>query len=138
MEPPEKIHNKLPWQIWAFGELPEGVDDPGVEYHLPPEIFISEGTPNSIVGKWVAARGGVGGLHHIAIQVESVADKMKEWQDKNYAEFSSTEPMKCPGLTQVFTKPSKLCGVIFEFIEREEFGFCAANVKALMESTIEK
>ena len=115
--------------------MPEGVDDPGVEYHLPPEIFISEGTPNSIVGKWVAARGGVGGLHHIAIQVESVVDKMKEWQEKGYAEFSSDEPLKCPGLTQVFTKPSKLCGVIFEFIEREEFGFCAANVRQLMEST---
>lgn len=140
LEPTEKTKN-APWAAMVAVAEPTGHEFISaktweyVEYHMAPEIFISEGTPNSIVGKWVAARGGVGGLHHIAIQVPSVVDKMKEWQDKGYAEFSSAEPMKCPGLTQVFTKPSKLCGVIFEFIEREEFGFCASNVKQLMEST---
>jgi 4-hydroxyphenylpyruvate dioxygenase-like putative hemolysin len=60
---------------------------------------------------------------------------MKEWKEKGYAEFTSDEPMRCPGLTQVFTKPSELTGVIFEFIERGEFGFCQSNVRALMDST---
>ena len=87
------------------------------------------------MGDWVAERGGIGGVHHIAYQVEDVEAKMKEWRDKGYAEFYSEEPMTCPGLTQVFTKPSKLTGVIYELISREGKGFCEVNVKGLMEST---
>jgi len=105
------------------------------EYHLAPEIFVSDGTPDSIVGKWVADRDGVGGIHHIAYMVESVKETMAEWKEKGYAEFTTEEPMKCPGLTQVFTKPSELTGVIYEFIEREAQGFCKENVKDLMKST---
>lgn len=95
---------------------------------------MSDGDPESVVGKWVAARAGVGGLHHIAMQVESVEKTMKEWQEKGWAQFTSEKPMTCPGLTQVFTKPNHL-GIIFEFIERGEHGFCQANVKDLMLST---
>ena len=100
---------------------------------MPPEIFVSEGTPGSIVYEWVKQRGP--GIHHIAMQVDSVEDTMAEWQRKGWAEFTSEAPMKCEGLTQVFTKPSQLTGVIYEFIERGTFGFCKENVKALMEST---
>jgi 4-hydroxyphenylpyruvate dioxygenase-like putative hemolysin len=60
---------------------------------------------------------------------------MEEWKAKGWAEFSTEEPLTCEGLIQVFTKPSDLVGVIFEFIEREAFGFCKDNVRALMEST---
>jgi 4-hydroxyphenylpyruvate dioxygenase-like putative hemolysin len=111
--------------------------DPGKtqEYHLAPEIFVSDGTPGSIVAEWVAARAGVGGIHHLAYQVESVQQVMEEWRAKGYAEFTTEAPLTCPGLTQVFTKPSELTGVIYEFIERGEHGFCKDNVKALMEST---
>jgi len=105
------------------------------ELHLPPEIFISDGVPGSIVGNWVEHRDGVGGIHHLAYMVDSVEEKMKEWQEKGYAEFSSDKPLTCPGLKQVFTKPSELTGVIYEFIEREEHGFCVENVGSLMEST---
>tara|TARA_Y100000310_G_scaffold264830_1_gene275610 strand:+ start:386 stop:907 length:522 start_codon:yes stop_codon:yes gene_type:complete len=106
-------------------------------YHLAPEVFVSDGTPDSVVGKWVAERGGVGGIHHIAYCVDSVSDTMKEWKENGYAEFTTEEPLTCPGLTQCFTKPSDLTGVIYEFIERdkESKGFCKDNVKDLMEST---
>ena len=87
------------------------------------------------MGKWVAARDGIGGIHHLAYQVDSVADKMKEWRDKGWAEFTTDEPLTCPDLKQCFTKPSQLTGVIFEFIERGKHGFCAENVAALMNST---
>lgn len=60
---------------------------------------------------------------------------MEEWRAKGLAEFTSQQPLTCPGLTQVFTKPSELTGIIYEFIEREEYGFCKDNVRALMEST---
>ena len=32
-----------------------------MEYHAPPEIFVSDGPEGTIVGDWVADRGGVGG-----------------------------------------------------------------------------
>lgn len=127
LEPPEKLKPFIPWII------PQDF----IQYHLPPEIFVSDGSQGSIVGNWVANRGGIGGIHHIAYQVDDVVAIMNEWKTKGYAEFSSEEPMVCPGLTQVFTKPSDLTGVIYEFIKRDEFGFCAENVKQLMESTKE-
>ena len=126
LEPPEKVANGVPWVQLVPG-------DPPMEYHVPPEIFVSEGSPGSIVGQWVKQHGP--GIHHIAIQVDSVAETMAEWRSKGWAEFSTDTPLHCEGLTQVFTKPSELTGVIFEFIERGTYGFCKENVKALMEST---
>lgn len=133
LEPAEKSQGGLPWIV---PHLPDAaaLGEP-VEYHLAPEIFISDGTPGSIVGEWVAARGGVGGLHHIAFQVADVEAVMRHWQVRGYAEFTTADPIRCPGLTQVFTKPSALTGVIFEFIERGQHGFCRDNVKDLMQST---
>ena len=61
---------------------------------------------------------------------------MAEWQKKGWAEFTSDAPLSCEGLTQVFTKPSSLTGVIFEFIERGKYGFCKENVKALMSESV--
>ena len=135
LEPPEKPKSSVPWS-WCRDYVDVGKISHN-EYHLPPEIFVSDGPPDSIVGKWVAARNNIGGIHHIAYQVNNVEETMKEWKEKGYAEFSSDEPMKCPGLTQVFTKPSKLTGVIYEFIKRGEHGFCADNVKQLMLATAE-
>src|SRR5205807_229039 len=72
---------------------------------------------------------------HLAYQVDSVQSKMNEWKTKGYAEFTTETPLTCPGLTQVFTKPSNLTGVIYEFIERGKHGFCKDNVRDLMIST---
>jgi len=107
------------------------------EYHAPPEIFVSDGPPESIVGDWVSKHGNIGGVHHIAYQTENVEAIMSEWKEKGYAEFYSEEPIVCkdPNLEQVFTKPSELTGVIYEFINREGAGFCKDSVKQLMEST---
>ena len=120
--------------ILSYNELASNTE---VEYHSPPEIFVSDGPEGSIVGDWVAERGGVGGIHHIAYQVPDVKEAMREWRNKGYAEFLSEEPLECPGLKQVFTKPSELTGVIYELIERDGDGFCEVNVRELMESTRE-
>ena len=127
--PPEKLTAETPWSHL------QPIDSNSINYHMAPEIFVSQGTPGSIVEKWVNDRGGIGGIHHLAYQVNSVAEKMKEWQEKGYAEFTTDAPLTCPGLVQVFTKPSALTGVIYEFIEREAHGFCKENVKDLMNST---
>ena len=127
--PPEKRGDSDPWSHLH----PQ--DGREVEYHMAPEIFVSQGSPGSIVAQWVKDRGGIGGVHHMAYQVTSVAAKMKEWQEEGYAEFTTAEPLTCPGLVQVFSKPSQLTGVIYEFIEREKHGFCQENVKDLINST---
>jgi catechol 2,3-dioxygenase-like lactoylglutathione lyase family enzyme len=127
--PPEKISGTVPWSAFNL------VDNRQTEYHLAPEIFISDGSTGSIVKEWVERRDGIGGIHHLAYQVESVEAKMNEWKEKGYAEFASKDPLTCPGLVQVFTKPSALTGIIYELITREEHGFCKDNVKDLMEST---
>jgi len=127
--PPEQITGRMPWAIEHY------FDHEFTTYHMTPEIFISDGTKDSIVGKWVSDRGSIGGIHHLAFQVDSVERKMEEWKAKGYAEFATEKPLTCPGLVQVFTKPSELTGVIYEFIERENHGFCTDNVKALMQST---
>lgn len=141
LEPPEKPKTeKFQWFLNQYlGDFSkeELEKDSVAQFHIPPEIFVSDGTPDSIVGKWVDRRDGVGGVHHLAYQVESVQKTMDEWKEQGYAEFSSDKPLTCPGLTQVFTKPSELTGVIYEFIERGAQGFCQANVKNLMESTKE-
>ena len=126
LEPPEKLDAPVPWTAVLPGAHPQ-------QYHMPPEIFVAEGTPDSIVGQWVKQHGP--GIHHIAIQVESVEKTMREWQANGWAEFTSEDPLHCEGLTQVFTQPSALTGVIFEFIERGQHGFCKENVRGLMVST---
>lgn len=105
------------------------------EYHQAPEIFISDGDENSIVGKWVEKYGNK--IHHIAYQVANVEEIVSLWKEKGYAEFSTDSPIKCPGLTQIFTKPSELTGVIYEFIKRDKEGFCKDSVRKLMESSKE-
>lgn len=129
LEPPEKTSPKLPFHHTHIGF--EGAGD----YHLAPEIFVSEGTPGSIVWNWVQARGGIGGIHHLAYEVESVEKQKQLWIEKGWGDFTSDRPFRCDDLTQIFSKPHKLTGVIFEFIERKGFGFCKDNVKELMKST---
>lgn len=126
--PPEQLNNN-PWltETHFGGQI--------VNYHMAPEIFISDGSQGSIVKKWVEEKGGVGGIHHLAYQVDSVEDKMTELKELGYVEFTTDEPLRCPGLVQVFTKPSELTGIIYEFITREKEGFCRENVKNLMNST---
>jgi hypothetical protein len=78
-------------------------------------------------------------VHHIAYEVDDVAEAMKEWGEKYGVEFYSEGPIVCEedNLVQVFSQPSELTGVIYELIKRGSTnkGFCVKSVKALMEST---
>ena len=81
MEPPEK--RPINTNKWTLSQLQydpsilnNRVEDRNtsirVKYHAPPEIFVSDGPPGSIVGDWVANRGNIGGVHHVAYQVDDV------------------------------------------------------------------
>lgn len=109
-------------------------------YHLAPEIFVSDGTPDSVVGRWVAARNGVGGIHHLAYEVPNVKLTMFRLQSLG-VEFTTNEPIvsKKGDLVQIFTVEDPTMGVIYEFIERRgNRGFNLDNVKQLMLSTDEQ
>lgn len=142
LEPPEKSDApELLWECTLHIPRPDlqhcltSIPEDYVKYHLAPEIFVSDGEPGSIVWDWVQKRDGIGGIHHLAYQVDNVEAKMQEWREKGYAEFTTEKPLTCPDLTQCFTKPSTLTGVIYEFIERGKHGFCQDNVRDLMLST---
>ncbi len=138
--PPEKINSDFQKFVHSQNVIKgfwESQEQNKIEYHyhLAPEIFISDGSMGSIVKDWVDKRDGVGGIHHLAYQVASVEDKVKEMKDAGYLEFTTEEPIRCEGLTQIFTKPSQLTGIIYEFITRDKQGFCKDSVKDLMNST---
>ena len=135
LEPPLRHPVQEMWNVEWVNLHPDTNEEIKTESHAPPEIFVSDGPPGSIVGDWVANRGNVGGVHHMAHECDDVEVKMAEWKEAGYAEFLSEEPMTCPGLIQVFTKPSELTGIIYELINRTGKGFCKDNVKDLMNST---
>jgi hypothetical protein len=133
LEPGNRVvTDALPWKVMV------PFQGQRQEYVLAGEIFVSEGTKGSIVYDWAERRGG-GGLHHIALQIDdgmTVQGEMEKWLANGWAEeFSSKEPIVCEELVQVFTKPSKLTGVVFELIDRKKHGFCRSSVKDLMLST---
>lgn len=109
-------------------------------YHRPPDVFISDGTPGSVVDKWVTKYGnGIGGIHHVAYAVEDVVWAMKLWTKEGWAEFTTDKPIEGGNLIQCFTKPHKHTGVVYELIKRlGDKGFNKNNVKALMQSTVDE
>ena len=116
------------WKIVAWNRI---------EYHLAPEIFVSEGPKGGLIWNWVENNcpGRNGGIHHLAYSVDNVKDTMDEWKKKGYL-FTTEEPLVCPDLIQVFTSPHPETGIIYEFIERTgSKGFCKENVSKLMNST---
>lgn len=149
LEPPEKRSDVvMPWKLegqvgvnhtaWSSDGAALTREFPiTAEFHLAPEIFVSDGTEGSVVGDWVKVRNGVGGVHHMAYQVEDVRQTMKTWIDNGWAEFTTKDVLTCPEdeLDQVFSMPSPLTGVIYEFIKRGSRGFCNKNVEKLMTST---
>ena len=102
-----------------------------------PEIFISDGTDNSVVGEWVQAQNGSGGIHHIAYRVSDIYAIVQEWKE-NGVQFLTEDVIDCPedNMKQIFSKPlDVLGGLIIELIERQDKGFCQNSVKDLMNST---
>jgi len=129
LSPQENLDKRLPF-LYPINNI---YGHKVVNYHMAPEIFLSQGSKGSIVEKWVNENKTK--LHHLAFQVNNVKCIMNDLKKQGLIEFTSNEPLKCQGLTQIFTKPCPFTGLIYEFIEREKEGFCVENVKDLMEST---
>ena len=109
---------------------------PEVMVRQGPEIFVSYGSPDSIVGRWVEENNG-GGVHHFADKVKDIDSVHRDWLSKGI-EFLSDDVIDCPedDLRQIFTNPLPgLGGAIVELSQRGHKGFCQHSVKKLMEST---
>lgn len=128
LSPPERLNQDDYFSKWLLS------NDDG-EYHIPPEIFVSEGSPGSIVSSWIDKKGGVGGIHHIAYQVDNVTETMNRWVENGLAEFTTSRPISSDGLEQCFTKENPITGIVYEFVSRTTKGFNVSNVKDLMKST---
>ena len=142
LEPPEKILQSIPTEqdveVMRLLEVAGTyIDKPiNAPYHLAPEVFVSDGPPGSVIDDWVNTWGrGVGGVHHLAYEVDDVQKTMDEWKAKGWL-FTTEAPLNCEELSQVFTKPNPYTNVIYEFIQRRgQRGFCRDNVAKLMSST---
>lgn len=101
------------------------------------DLFVSSGSENSYMWRWVQARGGVGAIHHLAFAVQDVGKTMEEWAARGIR-FLSPEPLVCDcekAIIQVFTEPDPATGIIYELINRNGHpGFCPVNVQRLMDS----
>jgi catechol 2,3-dioxygenase-like lactoylglutathione lyase family enzyme len=141
LTPPEKLTSTMPFiNIGCWGNFTGRSDGNWGDFHLAPEIFVSDGKPGSIVGEWVKNRDRLGGgIHHLAYQVNDVKAEMKKWKEKGWGKFLSEHPLTCPGIEQIFSEEIGITGgIIFEFIKRgSDRGFCKENVRALMDSTKE-
>lgn len=139
LEPIEKIlpdtpfSSDEPFYVSGLDGMPTTIFQ---EYHLAPEIFISDGPPGSVIDNWVNEWGrGIGGIHHMAFEVADVKAKMDDWKAKGWL-FTTELPLNCENLTQVFSMPNPITNVVYEFIERRgQRGFCDGNVAKLMSST---
>lgn len=144
LTPPERVAPAVPFVMPLecceadldedTGQCPTHGDATCAEYHMAPEIFISDGQPGSVVGDWVAKYGS--GIHHLAYMVDDVEEAMKHWQANGWGAFLSEKPLTCPGIEQVFSEEQDVIGgVLIEFIKRSDRGFCQDNVAKLMDST---
>lgn len=100
-----------------------------------PELFVSDGKPDSVVWHWVQLHGS--GIHHVAYAVADVKETMERWKREGIAKFTTEEPIFCEEeqLVQVFTHVVPMLGHVVELIQREKHGFCLSSVKKLMEAS---
>lgn len=136
LEPSEKVLPEVPTDCISYISVGPRIPQERIEYHLAPEIFVSDGPPGSVIDDWVNAWGrGIGGVHHLAFEVDDVQKTMDDWKAKGWL-FTTPAPLNCESLTQIFSQPNPFTGVIYEFIHRKgQRGFCKDNVAKLMSST---
>ena len=71
-------------------------------------------SPESTIAKFIEKNGGRGGIHHVAFNVESVADALKEAEAAGIR-LIDVQPRKgAENLMIAFLHPKSTCGVLTE------------------------
>lgn len=115
LEPPEKPISNMHLLINQYVGPIDGRDideTKFAQFHCPPEIFVSDGLYGSVIDNWVSKRGGIGGIHRMAYQVENLEKFIQEHKNNKYIKFKKYFSNK------VITTTNKLTGIIYEFIQR--------------------
>lgn len=75
-------------------------------------------SPESTIAKFIEKNGGRGGIHHVAFNVENVADALKEAQEAGL-QLIDLQPRKgAENLMIAFLHPKSTCGVLTELCEQ--------------------
>ena len=71
---------------------------------------------NSPIGKFLTAKGG--GLHHIALQVENIEEKLLEFKNQGIRLIDETPRLGVGGSRVAFLHPKSTFGTLIELVER--------------------
>ena len=74
--------------------------------------------PESTIAKFIEKNGGRGGIHHVAFNVENVAEALKEAQEAGL-QLIDLQPRKgAENLMIAFLHPKSTCGLLTELCEQ--------------------
>jgi len=73
-------------------------------------------SPEGPIGKFISKKGP--GIHHIAIEVENLEEKLKEFEKKGYSLIDKTPRMGAQGNKIAFLHPKSSGGVLIELCEK--------------------
>lgn len=88
------------------------VDIGGVRFE-----FLEPTQPDSPISKFLEKRGN--GIHHVALQVSSIEDRLSELQKKNVRLIDSKPKVGAEGCKIAFLHPASTAGILFELVEGE-------------------
>lgn len=75
-------------------------------------------SPEGPIGKFIAKKGP--SIHHIALQVENLEEKLKELEEKGYALIDKTPRFGAGGNKIAFVHPKSSGGVLIELCEEHK------------------
>nr|WP_078379906.1 methylmalonyl-CoA epimerase [Sutcliffiella halmapala] len=73
-------------------------------------------SPESAVAKFIEKRGE--GIHHVALSVDNIEERIQEMVDKGIAMIDSTSRVGAGGANIAFMHPKASGGVLVEFCEK--------------------
>lgn len=74
--------------------------------------------PESTIAKFIEKNGGRGGVHHVAFNVESVAEALKEAEAAGLQLIDKAPRKGAENLMIAFLHPKSTCGVLTELCEQ--------------------
>ena len=74
--------------------------------------------PESTIAKFIEKNGGRGGVHHVAVNVESVEEALKEAEAAGLQLIDKAPRKGAENLMIAFLHPKSTCGVLTELCEQ--------------------
>ncbi|MDB5036542.1 MAG: Methylmalonyl-CoA epimerase [Bacteriovoracaceae bacterium] len=78
--------------------------------------FLEPTTSDSPISKFIEKRGG--GIHHLALYVSNLEQKLKELKEKGVPLINETPQIGAEGCKVAFLHPKAMAGILVELIEK--------------------